>query len=135
MLPMKLKTWYNTQVDIDKSNNNLYYILRGKCSLAMITKIEGSKGFKDAQETLDRIGLLVLIREIMCGMEQHVHPTTTIMLAYKNLFCLWQKPGQTNDDYNKLFHLYKTVLKSLGGQLTATMELMLEHFVKTSPSA
>ena len=72
--------------------------------LAMITNIEGSKGFKAAQETLDGIGLLALIRAIMCGVEQHVHPTMAIMLAYKNLFCQWQKPGQTNDDYNNLFH-------------------------------
>ena len=67
----------------------------------------------------------------MCGVEHNVHPIMAIMLAYKNLFCLWQKPGQTNDDYNKLFHSYETVLKSLGGQIPAPMELIMEHFIKT----
>ena len=51
MFPMKLKTWYDTQVELDEANNKLNYILCGQCSLAMITKIEGSKGFKAAQET------------------------------------------------------------------------------------
>ena len=67
----------------------------------------------------------------MCGVEHNVHPIMAIMLAYKNLFCLWQKPGQTNDDNNKLFHSYETVLKSLGGMIPAPMELMLEHFINT----
>ena len=69
MFPMKLKTWYDTQVEINKANNKLYYMIRGQFSLAMITKIEGSKVFKAAQDTLDGIGLLALIRAIMCGVE------------------------------------------------------------------
>ena len=56
-------------MELDEANNKLYYMLREQCSLAMITKIEGSKGLKSAQETLDGIGLLVLIRAIMCGVE------------------------------------------------------------------
>ena len=40
-------------------------MLRGQCSLAMITNIEGRKGFKATQETLDGIGLLALIHTIM----------------------------------------------------------------------
>ena len=44
----------------------------------MLTNIEGSKGFKDVQETLDGIGLLTLILGIMCGVGQHVHPTMDI---------------------------------------------------------
>ena len=106
-------------------------MLRGQCRLAMITNIEGSKGFKALQETLSGIGILALIRAILCGVEQHVHPTMAIMLAYTNLFCLWKKPGQKNDDYNRLFHSYETVLKSLGGQIPVPMELILEHFIKT----
>ena len=61
-------------------------MLRGQCILAVITKIEGSKGCKAAQDTLNIIGLLALIHVIMCGVEQHVQPTMSIMLAYKNLF-------------------------------------------------
>ena len=72
---------------------------------------------------------------MMCGVEQHFHPNMAIILAYKNIFCLWQKPGQTNDDYNKLFHSYETVLKSPGGQIPAPMELMLEHFIKTGATS
>ena len=132
MFPMKLKTWYNTLVELDEANNKIYYMFCVQCSLAMITKIERSKGFKAAQENLEVIRLLALIHAIMCGVEQHVHPTMSIMLMYKNIFCLWKKPGQTNDDYNKLFHSYKTVLKSLVRQIPAPMELMLEHFIKTS---
>ena len=97
----------------------------------MITKIEGSKGFKAAQETLGGIRILALIYVIMCGVEQHVHPTMAIILAYKNISCLWQNPEKTNDGCNKMFHSYETVLKSLRGQIPAPMELMLEHFIKT----
>ena len=93
MFPMKLKTWYNTLVELDEANNKIYYMFRVQCSLAMITKIEGSKGFKAAQENLEVIRLLALIHAIMCGVEQHVHPTMAIMLMYKNIFCLWQKPS------------------------------------------
>ena len=98
MFTMKLKTWYDTHMDVDKANNKLYYSLHGQCSLAMLTNIEGRKVFKAAQETLDGIGILALIRRIMCSVEHHVHLTMAIMLAYKNIFCLWQKQRQTNDD-------------------------------------
>ena len=30
MFPINLKTWYDTQVELDKANKNLYYMLRGK---------------------------------------------------------------------------------------------------------
>ena len=39
MFPMKLKTWYGTQVELNKANSKLYYMLRGKYSLEIITKI------------------------------------------------------------------------------------------------
>ena len=48
MSPMKLTTWYNTQVELDKANNKLYYMLHGQCSLEIVTNIEGGKVFKVA---------------------------------------------------------------------------------------
>ena len=53
------------------------------------------------------------------------------MMAYKNIFCLWQKPGKTNVDYNKLFHPYKTFLKSLEGLIPAPSIQMLEPLINT----
>ena len=32
MFPMKLKTWSNTQLELEDANNNLYYMVCWQCS-------------------------------------------------------------------------------------------------------
>ena len=48
MFPLKLKIWYDTQVELNGANNRLYYMLHGQCSLEIVTNIEGGKVFKVA---------------------------------------------------------------------------------------
>ena len=65
----------------------------------------------------DDIGLLRLIREVMCGVEKHPQDTCALVIADNALHTFWKKPDMPNNEYLKLYNTRVTVLETLGGTL------------------
>ena len=78
----------------------------------------------------DGIGLLGLIRAVMCGVEKHLQNTWALVQATKNLYTFWQAPTVQNKEYLKLFNARVTVLETLGGTIPVNEALILEKIKK-----
>ena len=48
----------------------LYCLFLNQCSPGMLTEIKSTVGFEEFEMKQDGIGLLGLIREVMCGVEK-----------------------------------------------------------------
>ena len=52
-------------------NMKLFSLLHEQCSAEMKNKIKGTKGYADVAQAQHGVNLLNIIREIMCGVEEH----------------------------------------------------------------
>ena len=65
---------------------------------------------------LGEVNLLAIIREIMCGMEEHLQHTLIMVQADKCLFTAYQQPHSTNDEWLKLFVGLVIAFQMYGGE-------------------
>ena len=56
----------------------------------MLTEIKSMVEFEEFEMKQDGIGLLGLIREVMCGVEKHLQNTWALVQASKSLYTFWQ---------------------------------------------
>ena len=53
-------------------NMKLFSLLLEQCSPEMKNRVRGTKGFTEVDSAQHGVNLLAIIREIMCGMEEHL---------------------------------------------------------------
>ena len=82
----------------------LFYLFLNQCSPPMITELKSTDEFEGFETKQDGIGLLGLIREVMCGVEKHLQSTWALVQANKALYTFWQATNMPNDEYLKLFN-------------------------------
>ena len=73
------------------------------------------KGWNSTDAAQDGIALLNIIKQIMGGVEQHIHPPLALAVSHRSLHTLVQKNDQSNADYAKIFGALYTVMLSQGG--------------------
>jgi hypothetical protein len=110
---------------IEEGNMKLYYLFLNQCSPPMVTELKSTDEFEDYETNQDGIGLLGLIREVMCGVEKHLQSTWALVQANKALYTFWQQSNMPNDEYLKLFNSRVTVLETLGGRVPVHDTLVL----------
>ena len=115
---------------IEEGNMKLYYLFLNQCSPGMHTEIKSTDEFKEFEMKQDGIGLLGLIREVMCWVEKHLQNTWALVQASKSLHMFWQSTTMPNDEYLTLFNARVTVLETLGGTLTVHRVLVLKKIKK-----
>ena len=60
------------------------------------------------------IHLLLIIREIMCGVEEHLQHIWGMVQVDKLLYTAFQRPHESNDEWVKRFDAVVTVLEQYG---------------------
>ena len=75
------------------------------------------------------VGLLGLIREIICSVEKHLQHTCALVQEDKALHTFWQGVIMPNDEYLKLFNAQVTALGTLGGPLQIHLQLVTKKLV------
>jgi len=110
-----LKKAINKKEEVEEGNKKLFALLIGQCSPAMVTKLEGSPGYDALYAAQDGIGLLATIRGIMCGVEQHLQPTWSIVSLLFKFVTLHQKGYMSNSAYKDEFDSLVTTLEDYGG--------------------
>ena len=119
-----------TVANVKKKNakdgsKKFFSVFQDQSSLRLTTNVEGSSSFKEIEAKQNGIGLLGLIQEVMCGVEQHLQMTWVTVKVNRSLFTLWQRNSLTNDNYLKLFGSQVTVLTTCRGKLLLHLVLVM----------
>ena len=83
----------------------------------MLTEVKSLVKLEDLKAKQDGIGLLRLIREVICSVEKHPQDTRVLVIVDKALHTFYERPDVPNDKYIKLFNSHVMVLETLGGPL------------------
>ena len=94
----------NDQVfDYKKNFKTVYPLILGQCLPTLGAQLEGTKSYKKINKEQDLIELLKLIRGLHCCHDLNNDKTYAIFSLLKNLFYVYQKLVEPNDEYLKEF--------------------------------
>ena len=95
------KSIIRSNIAVAEDNHKLYSLLLEQCSRALRSKLEGSTGYKKVESDQDGIALVDMIRQIMCGAQDHQVLAMSAATMFKQFFCFTQHDGQGNAEYMK----------------------------------
>ena len=114
---------------LQDGNMKLYSLLLEQCSPEMKNRVRGTKGFGEVDSAQHGVNLLAIIREIMCGVEEHLQHTWGMVQVDKLLYTAFQRPQESNDEWIKRFDQLVTVLEQYGG-CTPTHPILLSAMLR-----
>jgi len=91
-----------------------------QCSPKLKNKLEGTSGYDNVKSSNDIIKLLMIIRGYSCQFDTLNDEYMLIVKLLKNLFYFFQKPDQTNSEFNKDFMALVKVIEEYGGTRSLT---------------
>ena len=100
-----------------------------KPALQVLTEVQVSDEYEELESKQNGIRFLVLIWEVMCGVDEHLQDMWASVLADKALLAFYQQTDVANDEYLKLFGSRVTALETLGGDLPIPPKLISVNLV------
>ena len=102
----------------DKSQ--VFSILVGQCSSAMIAKLKGDSAFQGLEKNDDVVGLLKKLKSLAFSTGGEQHPSMILRNTLHKVSCMSQGPKETPANYHRRFVANIDVLESLWGDFTPT---------------
>ena len=78
--------------NVSKGNQKLYTILIDQSLPLMRSKLEVTTGHEQVEADQDGITLLAMIKNIVCGVEESLQNTMSIVIVNKTLHMFWKNP-------------------------------------------
>ena len=85
--------------DLKQGLTKMYATIWDQCSITVKSKLEQLAGYEQINCNKDPVALVEQIRNIMCGREDHQHPTYTMVQMIKMLCLYVQKSDESNKEY------------------------------------
>ena len=116
-IDMSLKTYFNKLNQYNLDMHQIYAVIVGQCSDAMVQKMKADADFAIAEDNCDPIRILQIIRKICYSCQAEQFAILSLVKAVKRLMSLKQGQKETNVDYLERFDNNMTVCFSCGGHL------------------
>jgi hypothetical protein len=107
----------------------LYAILMGQCAPSCWSKVEGTVGFEQINNTQDPVALKGLIKRTCCGFQAHQQPVYSMVQAMKALHTCYQE-RESNKDWKKKLEAMFTIIEQYGGSASHRPRLIEERAVE-----
>ena len=104
--------------DLKQGLTKMYATIWDQCSTTVKSKLEQLAAYGQINRDKDPVGLAEQIRNIMCGREDHQHPTYTMVQMIKMLCLYVQKSDESNEEYKECFDSLWNALEQQGGCLS-----------------
>lgn len=113
---MKQKKYLNRKEKLEDNVMKAFGIIYGsQCSPALKTRLQGSTGWKEIEQTRDVVLLLTTIRGICCKVNDAAQAMYSLVQIKKRLYYFIQKWDQLNDQYLKEFKALANAVVTFGG--------------------
>jgi hypothetical protein len=104
--------------DLKQGLTKMYATIWDQSSTTMKSKLEQLAAYTQINQEKNPVGLAEQIRNIMCGREDHQHPTYTMVQMIKMLCLYVQKADESNEEYKECFDSLWEALEQQGGCLS-----------------
>ncbi len=102
------------QTMLETAGKRAYVLVKGQCSPALVTKLEGTPGYENAENSQDVCKLLALIRAICCQFNVNTQGTHALAQAKRRVYVCLQK-DMSNAGYLKEFQGRVKTVETYGG--------------------
>jgi hypothetical protein len=134
-MKMKLQLSLQRGSLLDSNLESAYALIKGQCSKPILEKVEGQQSYNTVHQDRDPIGLLGLIKSVMCNYNSRKYrPVALIDIIKPDLMS--QSRSMSTSDYLEKFRTQLDVLKSAGGEICKHPGMVadeLERLDVTSP--
>ncbi len=99
---------------LEAAGKRAYALVKGQCSPALVTKLEGTPGYEDAETVQDVCKLFALIRGICCQFDVNTQGTHSLAQEKRRVYVCIQK-DMSNAGYLKEFQGRVKTVETYGG--------------------
>jgi hypothetical protein len=99
----------------NENESNAWALIYDQCAPELKNKLEGTVDYITCKNKNDVVSLISMIRSYCCQFDTLNDEYMSIVGAIKNLLYLFQKPTQTNSDYQEDFMAMVEVIEEYGG--------------------
>ena len=115
MWELEYKEAMKKKYELEENNKKAYALVYSQCSPKLISKIQGSSMWEEADKEQDVVKLMVIIQGFCCEFDEHQQSVWGLVAAKLRVSTYYQTNGQSNDEYCKnLMAMVKTV-ETFGG--------------------
>ncbi|KAL7469297.1 hypothetical protein ACHAXS_009567, partial [Conticribra weissflogii] len=99
---------------LEQTGKRAYALIKGQCSPALVTKLEGTPGYENAEKNQNVCELLELIRAICCQFDINTQGTHALTQAKRRVYVFLQRE-MPNNAYLKEFQGRVKTVETYGG--------------------
>ncbi len=126
----ELKGYAKRRNNFTEGTKKAYATIWGICTPTLKSKIEESPDYTQLNTDKNPVRLLEVIRNVVCGCEQHRQSVYSLVQLHKMLTFYYQKPEQSNEAFREEFEALWATFEQQGGCLWKHPGLIEEQVLK-----
>lgn len=138
MLDKQLDGVVKRQSQLEENLRRCFPIVVGQCTDYTRAKLEATTGWEALEDTLDLMGLLKVLKEIMCRFEDHKYDVLALHWSIKRLYTFRQGQSMSNEAFLEKFKTLTEVADDHGadvGIFPAAVRAKLAEQMASDPDA